>query len=206
MPGKEFRDVVCSLAERNGLAMAETGQIRIFSVDDHPLLHEGLATVIRHQPDMALVAEAFNGRDAVQLFREHTPDVTLMDLRLPDMSGLDATVSIRREFPEARVIILTTFAGDAEIQLAMDAGARGYMLKSLPPRELMEVIRQVHAGKRVFSQSLGHVPHTSQTLNPAKQSAEAADTKQAPNKAKEPLAQSSSERGFRRFADWFRRL
>ena len=128
--------------------MAEAGKIRVFSVDDHPLLHEGLATVIRSQSDMQLVAEAGNGRDAIQRFREHVPDVTLMDLRLPDMSGIDAMIAIRAEFPEARVVILTTFAGDVEIQRALQAGARAYVLKSMPPKELVEVIRQVHAGKK----------------------------------------------------------
>ena len=128
--------------------MSEAPRIRILTVDDHPLLHEGIATVIRNQPDMVLAAQASNGREAIQRFREHTPDVTLMDLRLPDMSGIDAMVAIRSEFPEARVIILTTFAGDVEIQRALEAGARAYVLKSMPPKELEEVIRQVHAGKK----------------------------------------------------------
>ena len=128
--------------------MNDVAKIRVFSVDDHPLLHEGIATVIRNQPDMALVAEAFNGQEGIKLFREHTPDVTLMDLRLPDMSGIDAMIAIRSEFPEARVIILTTFAGDVEIQRALQAGARAYILKSMPPKELVDVIRQVHAGKK----------------------------------------------------------
>jgi DNA-binding NarL/FixJ family response regulator len=128
--------------------MSEAIKIRVFSVDDHPLMHEGLATVIKNQADMLLVAEASNGREAVQRFRENRPDVTLMDLRLPDMSGIDAMIAIRAEFPEARIIILTTFAGDVEIQHALEAGARGYILKSMPPKELVEVIRQVHAGKR----------------------------------------------------------
>jgi len=128
--------------------MSSLSTIRVFSVDDHPLLHEGVATVIQNQPDMVLAAEASNGRQALQRFREHTPDVTLMDLRLPDMSGIDAMMAIRSEFPEARVIILTTFAGDAEIQRALEAGARAYVLKSMPPKELVEVIRQVHAGKK----------------------------------------------------------
>ncbi len=128
--------------------MAEEAKIRVFTVDDHPLLHEGLATVIRNEPDMTLAAQASSGREAVQLYRDFTPDVTLMDLRLPDMSGIDAMIAIRSEFPEARVIILTTFAGDVEIQRALQAGARAYTLKSMPPREIMEVIRQVHSGKR----------------------------------------------------------
>ena len=128
--------------------MGEASKIRVFSVDDHPLLHEGIETVIRNQPDMELAAEAFNGRDGIQAFRKHKPDVTLMDLRLPDMSGIDAMMAIRLEFPEARIIMLTTFAGDAEIQRALEAGARAYVLKSMPPKELVEVIRQVHAGKK----------------------------------------------------------
>jgi DNA-binding NarL/FixJ family response regulator len=128
--------------------MSEVNKIRVCSVDDHPLMHEGIATVIRNQPDMLLVAEASNGREAIQRFREHKPDVTLMDLRLPDMSGVDAMIAIRAEFPEARVIILTTFAGDVEIQNALQSGARAYVLKSTPPKELVEVIRQVYAGKK----------------------------------------------------------
>ena len=98
--------------------------------------------------EMLLTAEASNGREAIQRFRENQPDVTLMDLRLPDMSGIDAMLAIRSEFPEARIIILTTFAGDAEIQRALQGGARAYMLKSMPPKELVDVIRQVHAGKK----------------------------------------------------------
>ena len=128
--------------------MNESAHIRILCVDDHPLVHEGIATVIRNQPDMTLIAEAFNGHDAVQKFREHKPDVVLLDLRLPDMSGIDAMITIRNEFPEARVIILTTFEGDVEIQRALEAGARAYVLKSMPPKELVEVIRKVHAGKK----------------------------------------------------------
>jgi DNA-binding NarL/FixJ family response regulator len=134
--------------------MSESAQIRVFSVDDHPLLHEGLATVIRHQSDMLMVAEAANGREAIQRFREHVPDVTLMDLRLPDMSGIDAMIAIRSEFPEARIIMLTTFAGESEIRRAVDAGARAYLLKSMPPRELVQVIRQVHAGETRIPQEV----------------------------------------------------
>ena len=134
--------------------MNDHQQIRILSVDDHPLLHEGIAMVIKNQPDMSLVAEAFNGREAVQKFREHRPDVTLLDLRLPDMSGIDALIAIRTEFPEARIIILTTFEGDVEIQRALEAGARAYVLKSTPPKELMDVIRKVHAGKKPISSDI----------------------------------------------------
>jgi len=128
--------------------MGAAVKIRVFSVDDHPLLHEGIATIIRNQPDMLLVAEAADGRHAIQRFREHKPDVTLMDLRLPDMSGIDAMIAIRSEFPDARVVILTTFAGDVEIQRALQAGARAYVLKSMPPKQLVDVIREVHAGKK----------------------------------------------------------
>ncbi|HWY58198.1 MAG TPA: response regulator transcription factor [Terriglobales bacterium] len=128
--------------------MTDAAKIRVFSVDDHPLLHEGLAIVIKNQPDLLLVAEASNGRDAILRFREHQPDVTLMDLRLPDMSGIDAMIAIRSEFPEAHIIMLSTFGGDVEIQRALQAGARAYVLKSMPPKELVEIIRQVHAGKK----------------------------------------------------------
>lgn len=128
--------------------MSEKKQIRVLSVDDHPLLREGIAAIISSQPDMELVAAAANAQEAIQLFRKHRPDVTLMDLRLPDMSGIDTVIAIRKEFPEAHVIMLTTFEGDVEIQHALEAGARGYVLKSMPPKELVEVIRQVHAGKK----------------------------------------------------------
>jgi DNA-binding NarL/FixJ family response regulator len=128
--------------------MIDQTRIRILSVDDHPLLREGIATIIESQPDMELVSQASSGTEAVQLYRVHVPDVTLMDLRLPDRSGIDAMIAIRAEFPEAKIIILTTFEGDAEIQNALEAGARGYLLKNMPPSELVQVIRQVHAGKR----------------------------------------------------------
>jgi DNA-binding NarL/FixJ family response regulator len=134
--------------------MSEQGRIRVFSVDDHPLLREGLAAVINSQSDMILVAQASNAREAIEQFPKYKPDVTLMDLRLPDKSGIDAMISIRKEFPEARVIILTTFEGDVEIQRALEAGARGYMLKSTPPKELVEGIRYVHAGKKRIPQTL----------------------------------------------------
>ena len=128
--------------------MMETSGIRILSVDDHPLLREGIATVINSQQDMCVIADAASSKDAIEQFRKHKPDVTLMDLRLPDKSGIDTMISIRREFPEARIIMLTTFEGDVEIQRALQAGARGYLLKDMPPGELVEVIRQVHAGKK----------------------------------------------------------
>ncbi len=117
-------------------------------VDDHPLMREGIAVVIRSQPDMSLVAEAANGREAIEAFRKHLPDVALMDLRLPDMSGIDALVAIRSEFPDARVIMLTTFEGDAEIHRALRGGARSYLLKSTPAEELLDIVRDVHAGRK----------------------------------------------------------
>jgi DNA-binding NarL/FixJ family response regulator len=128
--------------------MSHSTPIRILSIDDHPLMREGIAAIIRNEPDMLLVAEASNGREAIQGFREHRPDVTLMDLRLPDISGIDAMVAIRTEFPDARIIMLTTFEGDVEIRRALQAGAVGYMLKTTPRRQLVETIRKVHAGRK----------------------------------------------------------
>jgi DNA-binding NarL/FixJ family response regulator len=123
-------------------------RIRVYCVDDHPLMREGIAAVIRNEPDMQLVAEASTGQEAIQGFREHRPDVTLMDVRMPDMGGIDALLAIRMEFADARVIMLTTFEGDAEIQRALEAGAQGYMLKSMPRKQLVDIIRKVHAGKK----------------------------------------------------------
>ena len=128
--------------------MTEPNKIRVFSVDDHPLLREGIATIINNEPDMVMVAQAASGREAIHQFREHRPDVTLMDLRLPDISGIDVMIAIRNEFPDARIVMLTTFEGDVDIQRALAAGARGYILKNMPPGELAGAVRQVHAGKK----------------------------------------------------------
>jgi len=128
--------------------MTEQNRIRILCVDDHPLLRQGIAAIINNEPDMILIAEASTGTEAIQKVREHRPDVTLMDLRLPDISGVDSLIAIRAADPEARIIMLTTFEGDVEIQRALEAGARAYLLKSMPPKELVDVIRQVHAGKK----------------------------------------------------------
>jgi DNA-binding NarL/FixJ family response regulator len=137
-------------------------------VDDHPLLRQGIAAIIESQPDMALVSQAATGAEAVQKYREFKPDITLMDLRLPDISGIDAMLGIRAEFPDARIVMLTTFEGDVEIQRALQAGARGYLLKSTPPDELVQAIRQVHAGKKrvppeVAAQLAEHMSYESLT-------------------------------------------
>src|SRR5262249_32036785 len=128
--------------------MNDQTHISVLNVDDHPLLNEGIAALIKNQPDMQLVAQATSGKDALEKFRAHRPDVTLMDLRLHDMSGIDTMIAIRAEFPAARIIMLTTFEGDVDIQRALEAGAQGYMLKSMPPKDLVAVVRQVHAGKK----------------------------------------------------------
>ena len=122
--------------------------IRILTADDHPLLREGIATLVNAETDMKLVAEASSGREAVKMFRLHRPDVTLMDLQMPDMNGTEAIAEIRSEFPDARVIVLTTYTGDAQVLKALKAGARAYLLKSDVHLELLETIRSVHAGHK----------------------------------------------------------
>jgi DNA-binding NarL/FixJ family response regulator len=130
---------------------AEPSPIRILAVDDHPLVRQGIARLVDVHSDMTLVGEASNGRDAIQQFRAHHPDVTLMDLQMPEMNGIDAIIAIRSEFPEARIIVLTTYTGDVQILRAIKAGARGYLLKNLLHKELLETIRAVHAGKKNLS-------------------------------------------------------
>jgi DNA-binding NarL/FixJ family response regulator len=131
------------------MSTAEKAQtIRILCVDDHQLLREGIAAVVEGQPDMRLVGEATNGQEAIESFRRYRPDVTLMDLRMPDMNGIEAISAIRAEFPTARIIVLTTYAGDALAVEALKAGASGYLLKNLLRKELLDTIRAVHAGKR----------------------------------------------------------
>jgi DNA-binding NarL/FixJ family response regulator len=130
---------------------ADPKSIRILAVDDHPLVRQGISGLIAVQSDMSLVAEASNGRDAIQQFRAHRPDITLMDLQMPEMNGLDAIIAIRNEFPEARIVVLTTYTGDVQILRALKAGARAYLLKNLLHKELLETIRAVHAGRKTLS-------------------------------------------------------
>jgi DNA-binding NarL/FixJ family response regulator len=129
----------------------EPHSIRILAVDDHPLLREGIAALIAAEPDMRLVAACSTGREAIDRFRALRPDVTLMDLQMPEMSGLDAMIAIRGEFPDARIIVLTTYTGDVQIVRALKAGASGYLLKNLVHKELLDTIRSVHAGRKALS-------------------------------------------------------
>jgi DNA-binding NarL/FixJ family response regulator len=128
--------------------MKEHERISVLSVDDHPLLRDGITALINSQEDMFLAGGAINGAEAIAQFKKLRPHVTLMDLRLPDMSGIDAMSAILKEFPDARIVMLTTFEGDVEIRRALAGGARGYVLKTMPPKELLDVVRMVHAGKK----------------------------------------------------------
>jgi len=128
--------------------MNPSNPIRILSVDDHPMLREGIAAVLAAEDDMVLVAEASNGREAVEQFRTHRPDVTLMDVQMPEVNGIDAILKIREEFPDARFIVLTTYGGDAQATRAFKAGAAGYLLKNMVRKELIDTIRTIHAGKK----------------------------------------------------------
>ena len=134
----------------------QASPIRILVVDDHPVVRAGIETLMAGQADMSLVAQATNGREAIQQFRAHHPDITLMDIQMPEMNGLDALIAIRNESPEARIIMLTTYAGDAQVMRAIKAGARGYLLKSALHRELLETIRGVHAGKKALSAEVSY--------------------------------------------------
>ena len=131
-------------------------RIRILSVDDHPVVRGGIATLIATQPDMTVVAEASNGREAIEQFRRHRPDIGLMDLQMPDLNGLDAIIAIRAEFPDARIIVLTTYDGDVQALRALQAGARGYLLKNALHKELLDTIRAVHAGKKAISPEMSY--------------------------------------------------
>jgi DNA-binding NarL/FixJ family response regulator len=126
-------------------------KIRILVVDDHPLLRDGITALINDETDMEVAAEGSNGREAIELFRTHHPDVVLMDLQMPDVTGLDAIIVIRREFSEARVIVLTTYSGDVQTMRALQAGARAYVLKNVMHQELLDTIRSVHAGRKRMS-------------------------------------------------------
>jgi DNA-binding NarL/FixJ family response regulator len=131
-------------------------QIRILAVDDHPVVLQGIAGLVGIQTDMVLVGEASNGREAIQQFRTHHPDVTLMDLQMPDMNGIDALIAIRNEFPDAKIILLTTYAGDTQILRALKAGAQAYLLKNTLHKELLETIRAVHTGKKTLSPEVSY--------------------------------------------------
>ena len=128
-----------------------SAQIRILAVDDHVLARQGISVLLGTEPDMALVSEASNGREAIQQFRAHRPDITLMDLQMPEMNGMDAIIAIRGEFPDAKIIVLTTYKGDVQILRALKAGAQGYLLKNTFHKELIDTIRAVHAGRKGLS-------------------------------------------------------
>src|SRR6266436_2514023 len=150
MVGGEVRGEIGGERHGEEVMSAEAGPIRILAVDDHPVVRQGIAGLVAVHSDMSLVAEASNGREAIQQFRAHHPDVTLMDLQMPEMNGLDAMIAIRGEFPEARIIVLTTYTGDVQVLRALKAGARAYLIKILLDKELLETIRAVHAGKQIL--------------------------------------------------------
>lgn len=131
-----------------------TDVIKVLAVDDHPLVRKGIASILSNEGDMQLVGEAGNGREAVDLFRQHHPDVVLMDLRMPDMDGVQATQAIRKEYPEAKIIALTSYDGDQDIYRALEAGVRGYMLKEMVHTDVLRAIRTVHSGKRLMPQEV----------------------------------------------------
>ena len=150
--------------------MSATAPLRILAVDDHPVVRQGIAGLVSIQPDMTLVGEASDGREAIQLFRMHRPDVTLMDLQMPGMNGVDAIIAIRNEFPDAKIVVLTTYAGDAQIIRALKAGAQAYLLKNTLHKELLETIRGIYAGKKALSPEASYqiATHaTDDTLTPA---------------------------------------
>ncbi len=135
---------------------AEVSKIRILAVDDHPVVRQGIAGLVGIQTDMVLIGDASNGRDAIQQFRTHHPDITLMDLQMPEMNGIEALIAIRNEFPEAKVIVLTTYAGDTQIVRALRAGAQAYLLKNTLHKELLDTIRAVHTGKKTLSPEVSY--------------------------------------------------
>lgn len=152
------------------LVRTDSNSIRILAVDDHPVFREGIAGLLTDQADMALVGEAGNGREAIEQFRTHRPDVTLMDLEMPELNGVDATIAIRNEFPQARIIVLTTYRGDVQVLRALKAGAQAYLLKNSLYKELVETIRAVHSGKKMVSPEVSYeiAEHAmDQSLTPA---------------------------------------
>ncbi len=132
----------------DGQENVDRTRIRVLCVDHHPLFREGIASILKHEPDMALVSQASGGQEAIHQYREHRPDVTIMDVLLPDLGGIDTLTAIRAGFPQARVIMLSSLEGDLEVRRALAAGARGYLLKNMPPSELLRAIRAVHAGRK----------------------------------------------------------
>ena len=138
------------------MTTGSTSQIRILSVDDHPVVRQGIAGLIGVQPDMVVIGEACNGREAIQQFRAHHPNITLMDLQMPEMNGIDALIAIRNEFHDAKIVVLTTYAGDVQILRALKAGAQAYLLKNTLHKDLIETIRAVHAGKKSLSPEVSY--------------------------------------------------